>query len=144
MENERAIAVPILDDVRAETDAARVSVISSVDSATYEAKVAQFAAEIGVFGRLRTPLERLSQGVDRLATARAQESNNSENASDTASRAVDDLEAGLAAMRNVRDGIGEDAASMQGVTEQLVAITESKLADARTIAGETPTATATD
>jgi hypothetical protein len=136
MENERTIAVPILEEIRAETNAAGVSVISSVDTATYEAKVAQFDAEIGVFGRLRAPLERLSRAVGRLATARAQESNNPEGAADTASRAVDDFEAVLPTLRSILDGIGEDAASMRGVTEQLVTLTESKLADARAIAGE--------
>jgi hypothetical protein len=78
-----------------------------------------------------------------LATARVQESNDSEGAPDTASSAVDDFEAALATIRSVLDGIGEDAASMRGVTEQLVSLTESKLADARGIAGETPTATVT-
>lgn len=138
MENERRLAMPILDSIRAETDAASVSVLSSVDTAMYEAKVAQFEAEIAVMGRLRPAVDQLASAVNRLATAKAQERNNADSASSTASRAVDELEAALTRLRNVRDGIGTDGDALLVITQQFIDVGEVKLADAREIAGETP------
>lgn len=143
MESIRRIAAPVLGEIRAETDAAGVSVVERIDTATYEAKVAQFDAELGTFGQLPSRLERLSRAVDRLAAARLQEVNNNENAAETASRAVEELTPVRAALQGVLDSLDEDAASLRGELQRLVALTESKLADARAIAGQS-TATETE
>jgi hypothetical protein len=136
MENERRIAVPILDEVRSETDAASVSVIERIDTAAYEAKVAQFAAEIGALGRLRPQVETLSRGVSQLRSARAQAANNSDSASETASRAVEILEDAVAALRTLLDGLSDDAAGLRPIATQFVDIATAKAADARELAGE--------
>jgi hypothetical protein len=141
--NERRIARPILEEIRAETDATAVSVLDTVDTATYETKVAQFGAELGAIGDVVPRTERLSRAVDRLRTARLQESNNSPDAADTASRAADELEAAEAALRDLLDGLSDDADSLRGITTRLAEIAAAKAADARDIAGETPTPTAT-
>lgn len=144
MENERQFAGPILEDIRQETDAAGVSVINRIDAAEYEAKLVQFDAEIRALERIRAPTEELSRAVDRLRAARAQEQNNSDSAPETASRAVDELEAATASLRDVRDALGDPAASVRLVAQQLVDIAVPKIADAREIAGETPTPTETE
>lgn len=144
MENERRLAVPQLERLRTETDAAGVSVLDSIDTADYEAKLAQFAAELAAMNRLRGPAERLSRAVDRLRVARAQERNGSESAVDTARRAVDELEAAEAALRSLLEGLGDPAGSLRGVTEALADIAATKTAAAREIAGLTPTPTATE
>jgi DNA repair ATPase RecN len=132
--------------VRAETNAASVSVIDSIDAATYEAKVAQFDAEIGTMGRLRPRAETLSRAVDRLQTARQQDANNSDSAAETASRAADELESAEESLRTVLDEMGDDAASLRPITTRLVEVAATKARAAREIAGEataTPTPTST-
>ena len=141
MANERTVAVPILDRLRNETDAASVSVIDRIDTATYEAKVAQFDAEIAAMGRVRSRAETLSRGVDRLQTARQQEANNSDSAAETASRAADELESVETALRSLLDELGDDAASLRPLTTRLAEMAAAKAQDAREIAGE---ATATE
>jgi hypothetical protein len=143
MENVRSISAPVLEEIRAETDATSVSVVEHVDTATYEAKLAQFDAELATFARLPSRLERMSRAVDRLATARLQVSNNNESAPETASRAVEELVPARAALRDVLESLDEDASSLRGELQRLVDIAGQKLADARAIAGETPTPTAT-
>ncbi|WP_201741551.1 coiled-coil domain-containing protein [Salinigranum halophilum] len=142
MENERRLAVPLLEQLRSETDAASVSVIDRIDTTAYEAKVAQFSAEISTMRRLRSPAETLSRGVDRLQTARQQDANNSDSAAGTASQAAEQLQSAETGLRNVLEGIGDDAASLQPITTQLVEMAATKTRDAREIAGET-TATPT-
>ncbi|WP_162562310.1 coiled-coil domain-containing protein [Salinigranum rubrum] len=137
MANERAVAVPILERLRTETDAASVSVIDRIDTATYEAKVAQFAAEIAVMGRIRSRAETLSRAVDRLQTARQQEANNSDSAAETASDAADELESVETALRSLLDEFGDDAASLRPLTTQLAEMAATKARDAQEIAGET-------
>jgi hypothetical protein len=136
MENERRVAAPILEQVRTETNAASVSVIDSIDAATYEAKVAQFDAEIGTMGRLRPHAEALSRAVDRLQTARQQDANNSDSAAETASRAADELESAAESLRTVLDGMSDDAASLRPITTRLVEMAATKAQAAREIAGE--------
>ena len=139
MESERQIAVPLLEQLRSETDAASVSVISSIDTADYEAKVAQFDAELAVMSRLNPRADTLARAVGRLASARAQAQNNAEGASETARRAATELEDAEAALRAVLDGLSEPADSLEPITQQLVDIAATKAAEAREIAGETAT-----
>jgi len=143
MESERQLAMPLFESLRAETDAAAVSVISTIDTADYEAKIAQFDAEIAALGGLRSRLERLSGAVGRLAAARAQDRNNSESAAETAQRAASDLDDAEASLRTFLDELPEPADSLAGITEELIAITARKAAAAREIAGGTATPTET-
>ena len=143
LESERQLAIPLFESLRAETDAAAVSVISTIDTADYEAKVAQFDAEIAALGGLRSRLERLSRAVGLLAAARAQDRNNSESAGETARRAASDLDDAEASLRTFLDDLPEPADSLAGITEELIAITATKATAAREIAGETATPTET-
>ena len=143
MESERQLAMPLLESLRAETDAAAVSVIANIDTADYEAKVAQFDAEIAALGGLGSRVERLSRAVSRLAAARAQEQNNSESAVETARQAASELDDAEASLQTFLDELPEPADSLAGITEELVAITARKATAAREIAGETATATET-
>jgi hypothetical protein len=143
MENERRFAAQSLGRLRSETDAASVTVIESIDTADYEAKVEQFGAEIAAMDRINPRVETLSRAVGRLDVARAQEANNSDSATDTASRAVDELTDALAALRTFLEGLSTAADSLAPITQQLIDVGEAKLADAREIAGQTPTPTAT-
>jgi hypothetical protein len=143
METERGFVGPPLERLRAETDAASVSVIERIDASDYEEKVAQFEAEFDAMDRIRSRVERMSRGVSTLASARAQESNNPDGAAETARQAAETLEEAEGALRTFLDGLTEPADSLEPITTEFVDIAATKAADARAIAGETATATVT-
>lgn len=143
MASERQLAVPLFERIRTETDAAAVSVVDRIDVADYEAKVAQFGAEISEMARLRPRVDALRRGVETLKTARLQAANNSDSADDTARRAVTELEDAAATLRDFRDSLPTPADSLLVVTQQLIDVGEADAAEAREIAGMTPTPTPT-
>lgn len=141
METERTFAVSPFENLQSETDAAAVSVLASIDTGDYDAKVAQFDAEITELRRIRSPVERLRQAINRLNAARAMDRNNSDSADETAAEAAAELEAAISALESFREDLPDAGDSLSGVTQQFIDLAEADLAEAREIAGTTATAT---
>jgi hypothetical protein len=143
MELERGFAENPFERIRAETDAESVSVISRIDTADYEAKVAQFDAEIREMPRLSSRVETLSRAVDRLRLARRRAENDAEDTAEAARNAENDLEAAESALQGFLDDLPEPGDSLRPITEQLISISAEKAADAREIAEAESTETST-
>jgi hypothetical protein len=120
--------------IESETDAARVAVVPEIPESEYEAKVAQFGAEVDGFGTLADFLDRFLTAVDDLNDAeRFDDGDRERRAREEGQAAADEFDALSAELQTFADGLSEAGASLEGPATDLADLAAEKAADAREI-----------
>ena len=134
LRNERRRAQPPFADIESETSAETVSVLPSIPAEEYEAKVAQFDAEIDGFGSLADFLDRLHDAVVDLNDAeRFDRVERERTARERAQQAAEAFEALTTELDEFASNLTEAGAALEGISTDLVDIAEAKAEKAREI-----------
>ena len=132
LRSQRDRADDSLTDLVDGTSAETVSVVPAIPSADYEAKVAQFGAEIDGFGSLADFLNRLLAAVVDLNAAERFDRVESERmARERARQAAEAFEALTTELREFVSTLPEGGAALEAPSTDLADIAESKAAKAR-------------
>lgn len=132
---ETTIGRKVFTQLQAETTADAVAVVNRLDAATYEAKVAQFDAELGGLGRLRIRLDEFTDSINYLLQAR-KEAERGEDPTESANQAIERLVAVADRLEGFADGLSEAGAALEPVGRGFVTLAERKAEAARTIRDE--------
>jgi hypothetical protein len=120
--------------IESETDAERVAVVPEIPESEYEAKVAQFGAEVDGFGTLADFLDRFLTAVDDLNDAeRFDDGGRERRAREEGQAAADEFDALSSEVQTFADGLSEAGASLEGPATDLADLAAEKAADAREI-----------
>lgn len=137
VEDERGAAERTLGRIESETSAANVSVVPAIPAADYDAKVAQFAAEIDGFASLADFLRRLRQAVGDLNDAERFDRGESERrARERARAAAEAFETLAGELRTFATDLPESGAALVGVSNGLADVADRKAEKAREIESE--------
>lgn len=129
---ERTVAAEKFARLRAETTGEAVAVLERLSVETYEAKVAQFDAELSGLAGLRNVLGRFADGVNLLQQARKEQAAD-EDPTESADRAADALSAAADRLATFAADLPTAGDALAPIARGLASLAETKANAARDI-----------
>ena len=132
LRDERQDAEAGFDSIESETDAERVSVVPAIPAGDYEAKVAQFGAEVDGFGSLADFFARFRPAIVDLNDAeRFDRAERERRAREDGQAAADAFDALATDLRTFANDLTEAGVALRPLAADLADIAEMKAEDAR-------------